>query len=268
VHTDSCTVYEEVVVDRKEKDADSNETTVPIKIVRAVEVKEQRVSHFLMALAFCGLMTGHLLDVLHTMPRALFAGVFFVVGWGSIESNQMTSNLVYLFRERIFNSPANPRTQLSKPRILWHELTRWFGVAASVAISQTIGAIGFPVIIIALIPLRWVILTRMFSVKELDVLDAPTANADVILASLGGQPERPEKVLAEKRARNRSENFGAQESGPTNTNPSESSDLEGVDKCSALNGRDAEPDARQIMSEGILNAKERDVGATRWTGHE
>lgn len=61
------------------------------------------------------------------------------------------------------------------------------------------GAIGFPVIIIALIPLRWVILTRIFTVEALDVLDAPTADADVILASFGSQPERPEIVLAEKR---------------------------------------------------------------------
>ncbi|KAM0694977.1 hypothetical protein Q7P36_005333 [Cladosporium allicinum] len=240
VHTDSCTVYEEVVIDRKEKDGDSNETTVPTKIVRAVEVKEQRVSHFLMALAFCGLMTGPLLDVLHTMPRALFAGVFFMT----------------------------PRTKLSKPRILWHDLTRWFGVAASVAISQTIGAIGFPVIIIALIPLRWVILTRMFSVQELDVLDAPTANADVILASFGGQPERPEKVLAEKRRRNRTENSGAQEPGRTNTNSSRSSGLDAADKRLPSDERDAEPSARQIMSEGILNARERGVDSTRWTGHE
>lgn len=191
-----------------------------------------------------------------------------MVGWGSIEGNAMTSNLVYLFREHVFNSPADPRTKLSKPRILWHDLTRWFGVAASVAISQTIGAIGFPVIIIALIPLRWVILTRMFSVQELDVLDAPTANANVILASFGGQPERPENVLAEKRRRNRGEKPESQESGQTNTDSSRSSGLDAADKRLASDERDTDLSARQIMSEGILNARERCVDSTRWTGHE
>jgi hypothetical protein len=205
---------------------------------------------------------------LHTMPRALFAGVFFMVGWGSIEGNQMTSNLVYIFREHVFNGPADPRTKLSKKRVLWHDLTRWFGVAASVAISQTIGAIGFPVIIIALIPLRWVILTRMFSVEELDVLDAPTANADVILASFGGQPERPEKVLAEKRRRNRGEKFEPQVPGPANTDSTGSSDLDAANKRQASDERDAEPTARQIVSEGILNARERGVNSTRWMGHD
>lgn len=51
-------------------------------IVRAAAVVEQRVSHFLMGLALIGTMTGPLLIVLHTMPDALFAGVFFVVGVG------------------------------------------------------------------------------------------------------------------------------------------------------------------------------------------
>jgi hypothetical protein len=49
-------------------------------IVRAASVVEQRISHFLMGLAIIGTMTGPLLTVLHTMPRALFSGVFFVVG--------------------------------------------------------------------------------------------------------------------------------------------------------------------------------------------
>lgn len=48
--------------------------------VRATAVVEQRVTHFLMGLGLIGTMTGPLLVVLHTMPNALFAGVFFVVG--------------------------------------------------------------------------------------------------------------------------------------------------------------------------------------------
>jgi hypothetical protein len=37
-----------------------------------------------MGLAIIGTMTGPLLIVLHTMPAAVFAGVFFIVGWGSV----------------------------------------------------------------------------------------------------------------------------------------------------------------------------------------
>jgi hypothetical protein len=48
--------------------------------VEATAVVEQRVSHFLMGMAIWGTMTGPLLTVLSTMPAAVFAGVFFVVG--------------------------------------------------------------------------------------------------------------------------------------------------------------------------------------------
>lgn len=64
------------------------------------------------------------------------------------------------------------------------------------AISQTIGAIGFPVLIIALVPLRWVLLPRVFTEFELKTLDAPTADAPVVMASMGGRPELPEVRMA------------------------------------------------------------------------
>jgi hypothetical protein len=262
VHTDSCTIYKEHMVMRREKDDKEKEAAIPTKIVQAVEVKEQRISHFLMALAFIGLMTGPLLDVLHTMPRALFAGVFWMVGWGSIEGNQMTSNLVYILREHNYNQPGDARTKLRKSRIFLHDATRWFGVAASVAISQTIGAIGFPVIILSLIPLRWIGLTRLFTVEELDILDAPTANADVILASFGGQPERPEVVLAEKKRA-----AGNIEDPAASSRESSGSSLGNASGRGQAVGNVSEPEQRQIAKEGILNAMEGGVPSTAWTGH-
>ena len=45
---------------------------------------------------------------------------------------------------------------------------------------------------IGLIPLRWKILPKLFSPREIHILDAPTADNDVVLASLGGKPELPE----------------------------------------------------------------------------
>ena len=47
---------------------------------------------------------------------------------------------------------------------------------------------GFPILIIALIPLRVKVLPMMFTAKELRIMDAPTADNDVVLASLGGKP--------------------------------------------------------------------------------
>lgn len=79
VHTDSLTIYETKldIIEKK----DGGEIRSPV--VEATAVVEQRVSHFLMGMAIWGTMTGPLLKVLHVMPAAVFAGVFFVVGVSS-----------------------------------------------------------------------------------------------------------------------------------------------------------------------------------------
>lgn len=207
VHTDSCTDYQDVLKKTQEKDdePDAEFTQHNRKKIEAIGVKEQRISHWLMALALIGTMTGPLLDMLHTMPRSLFAGVFFVVGWGSVGSSPIIHNVLFTWRERRFVDPSEPRLTLKRRRIYLYVAFQLFGVLSSVAISQTIAAIGFPVIIISLIPLRWIVLPRIFTEHELLVLDAPTADADVVLASMGGQPTRPEVRLAEERRRQQNE---------------------------------------------------------------
>ncbi|KAF7502369.1 hypothetical protein GJ744_005990 [Endocarpon pusillum] len=122
------------------------------------------------------------------MLGSMFAGVFFVVGWGSIESNGILRRLVWLVREPRFIQPNDPLLTVRRSKIGLFLFRQILGVAATVAISQTIAAIGFPVPIIALIPLRWKLLPKMFTTKEMSVLDALTADNEVVLASLGGKP--------------------------------------------------------------------------------
>ncbi len=78
MHTDSLTVYATELKVISTEEGQGNEIRRPIVV--ATQVVEQRISHFLMGLAVIGTMTGPLLAVLHTMPRAIFAGVFFVIG--------------------------------------------------------------------------------------------------------------------------------------------------------------------------------------------
>jgi hypothetical protein len=63
---------------------------------------------------------------------------------------------------------------------------QWLVFAATVAISQTIAATGFPVLIMLLIPWRYYYGPRIFSPRELAILDAPTANSEAVLISIGG----------------------------------------------------------------------------------
>lgn len=78
VHTDSLTIYKTELRIIPTSEGEGTEIRRPV--VHASAVVEQRISHFLMGLALVGTMTGPLLTVLHTMPAAVFAGVFFIVG--------------------------------------------------------------------------------------------------------------------------------------------------------------------------------------------
>ncbi|PGH26751.1 hypothetical protein AJ80_01515 [Polytolypa hystricis UAMH7299] len=195
VHTDSLTIYETDLRIIPTEEGEGAEIRRPV--VRATSVVEQRVSHFVMGLAIIGTMTGPLLVVLHTMPAAVFAGVFFIVGWGSIESNGILMKLIFLFKEDRFIQRGEPLLQVRKRKICLYIGLQIFGVASCVAISQTIAAIGFPILICLLIPLRVVFLPRWFTVKELEVMDDLTANNKVVLASLGGAPTLPSGTRAE-----------------------------------------------------------------------
>lgn len=99
VHTDSLTVYETRLEITKTEDG--GEIRKPF--VKATAVVEQRISHFLMGMAIWGTMTGPLLIVLHTMPAAVFAGVFFVVGVRVVPSSSSTryANLFIVGLHRI-----------------------------------------------------------------------------------------------------------------------------------------------------------------------
>jgi boron transporter len=102
-----------------------------------------------------------------------------------------------LQREKRFIQRDEPLLQVRKRKITLYISLQIFGVAACVAISHTLAAIGFPVLIILLIPLRILLVPRWFTLKELQVLDDFTATNEIVLASLGGQPELPEHSKVE-----------------------------------------------------------------------
>jgi len=135
------------------------------------------------------------------MPRALFAGVFWAVGFSGLTAMNITQNILYCLTEKRFVDPSDQRTTLKKSRIMYYVFWQMLGVTFSLGVSFTRAAIGFPVIIISLIPLRWILMPRLFTEHELLVLDAPTADADTVLASMGGRPTLPEVRMAEEKRR-------------------------------------------------------------------
>lgn len=208
VHTDSCAIirYPETCLTEAESSSqtESDDTDLGPKISR---ILEQRWTHLGMGLLLFGMMTRPLLVALATVPRGVFAGVFITVGWSSVESNPITLRSVDLLRV-----PIRSPTRRRRSTVLFLAL-QWITVAAEVAISQTIAAIGFPVIILLLIPLRWTWMLNWFTYEELAALDTPTAEGDVVLASFGGAPEIQERTKPSPRGRDESDT----DSNPTAT---------------------------------------------------
>ncbi|KZM25155.1 inorganic anion exchanger [Ascochyta rabiei] len=149
-------------------------------------VVEQRVSNLAQGLLTLGTMSGPLLIVLHLIPQAVLAGLFFVMGIQALESNGITAKLIFLLTDRQLISPSEPLAQISRKWVVWAFVAlELIGFGATFAITQTIAAIGFPVFILLYIPMRTFLMPRIFSDTELRVLDAPTASP-FTMESVGG----------------------------------------------------------------------------------
>lgn len=146
--------------------------------VRRTHVVEQRVSNLAQGLLTLGTMTGPLLVVLHLIPQGVLAGLFFIMGYQALEGNGVTLKLLFLLRDRrAAASRGDPLCQIRRRARLWAFVAiEIVGFGATFAITQTVAAVGFPVFILALIPVRALLLPRWFSPEELALLDAPTAS--------------------------------------------------------------------------------------------
>jgi boron transporter len=131
-------------------------------------------------------MTGPLLIVLHLIPTGVLAGLFFVMGIQALQGNSITLRLLYLFRDPELHDKDDPLRKLKRQSAVWvFIIIQLLGFAATFAITQTIAAIGFPVIILLLIPFRTFAMPYWFTDEELRTLDAPTAG-EFVMSSVGG----------------------------------------------------------------------------------
>ena len=131
-------------------------------------------------------MTGPLLVVLHLIPQGVLAGLFFVMGVQALEANGITTKMLFLLRDRRLSPRSEPLKRIDRRLAIWAFLAiQLIGFGATFAITQTIAAIGFPIIILLLVPVRTFVLPKWFSQKELSILDEPTASP-FTMASVGG----------------------------------------------------------------------------------
>ncbi|GKT84942.1 anion exchange protein 4 [Colletotrichum tofieldiae] len=146
-------------------------------VIKPSHVVEQRVSNLAQGLLTLGTMTGPLLVVLHLIPHGVLAGLFFVMGVQALEGNGITLKMLFLLRDKTLTPPGHPLKQIRRRRAIWEFVAiELIGFGATFAITQTVAAVGFPVFIMLLIPIRAWLLPRWFSPEELSALDEPTAS--------------------------------------------------------------------------------------------
>ncbi|KAL1955186.1 hypothetical protein VTO42DRAFT_8951 [Malbranchea cinnamomea] len=157
------------------------------KAVRIVDhVVEQRLSNLAQGLLTLGTMSGPLLVVLHLIPQGVMAGLFFIMGVQALLGNGVTQKLLFLARDKSLTPASDPLKSIERRMAIWVFVgIELIGFGATFAITQTVAAIGFPVFIFVLIPLRSFLLPRWFTRHELSVLDAPTASP-FTMESVGG----------------------------------------------------------------------------------
>lgn len=121
------------------------------------------------------------------------------MGADALQGNGITQKILYFFRDKKLTSKEEPLRRVRKSRIMLFLAIQVIAFGATFAITQTIGAllvsffcgwhqylspfdirsaaIGFPIIIMGLIPLRILLIPRLpFTTDELAILDGPTAS--------------------------------------------------------------------------------------------
>lgn len=131
-----------------------------------------------------------------------FVLVSWYMGADALEGNGITRKLLFFLRDKALTPTDEPLRKVRRSRILLFVGVQLAGFGATMAVTQTIGesivysivahflkqllfvaAIGFPVIILLLVPVRTFLVPRLpFTAEELAILDGPTASPFVRLA--------------------------------------------------------------------------------------
>ncbi|CAE6496181.1 unnamed protein product [Rhizoctonia solani] len=151
-----------------------------------VAVVEQRVSNLVQGALCLVLMTGPFQHVLGLVPRGVLAGLFWYMGSDHLRVSAVTEKLLYLIRDPVMIPRSEPLRKVRRSRVALFVAIELIGFGATMAVTQTIAAIGFPIVIMLLVPVRTLLIPKLpFTAEELSILDGPTASP-FTMESVGG----------------------------------------------------------------------------------
>ncbi|KAI9812754.1 MAG: hypothetical protein M1827_004510 [Pycnora praestabilis] len=150
-------------------------------------VYEQRWSHFLHAAGILIFISPPFMHVLGLTPTSVLAGLFLFMGEQSLSVNPILYRFLYLLTPAS-ELPTLPATVKSYWAIHSYTISQILITAGVFAITLTKGAPAFPVVIIALVPIRLLFMKKIWNRATLKYVDS--------WACRKGNPEDDEDALA------------------------------------------------------------------------
>lgn len=137
------------------------------------EVKEQRVTGLLVALLVgLSMVIG---DLLRQIPLAVLFGIFLYMGVTSLNGIQFYERLHLLLMPPKHHPDVTYVKKVRTLRMHLFTALQLLCLALLWAVMSTAASLAFPFILILTVPLRMVVLTRIFTEREMKCLDANEA---------------------------------------------------------------------------------------------
>ncbi|KAG7330936.1 hypothetical protein KOW79_004905 [Hemibagrus wyckioides] len=134
------------------------------------EVKEQRLTG--MCVSILVGMSIVMTDVLRHIPLAVLFGIFLYMGITSLTGIQLYERITLMVTPAKHHPDHNYVTKVKTWRMNMFTIIQLLCIALLWVVKSTVASLAFPFILIMTVPLRRLILTRIFEERELAALDA------------------------------------------------------------------------------------------------
>ncbi|GAA6102274.1 anion exchange protein 3 isoform X2 [Tachysurus ichikawai] len=147
-----------------------SKATAPGEKPMIQEVKEQRLTGM-----FVSILVGMsivMTDVLRHIPLAVLFGIFLYMGITSLTGIQLYERITLMVTPAKHHPDHNYVTKVKTWRMNMFTIIQLLCIALLWVVKSTVVSLAFPFILIMTVPLRRLILTRIFEERELAALDA------------------------------------------------------------------------------------------------
>uniref|UniRef100_A0A8C9T157 Anion exchange protein n=1 Tax=Scleropages formosus TaxID=113540 RepID=A0A8C9T157_SCLFO len=147
-----------------------NKATAPGEKPMIQEVKEQRVTGTAVALLVG--MSIVMKDVLRHIPLAVLFGIFLYMGVTSLTGIQLYERIMLMVTPAKHHPDHIYVTKVKTWRMNMFTVIQLLCIALLWVVKSTVASLAFPFVLIMTVPLRRLVLTRIFEERELKALDS------------------------------------------------------------------------------------------------